>query len=489
MKLSTIWKKIIAITVTAISIILLVIYLAGVSFYKEHFFPNTVINGMQFGKSDAESVSELLGRESLQYSLKVLGRDLQTKEKTELFELSAEDIALVSSVSKKDVTELLQKQNPFLWLFCLGGVKEYHISGKLTYDSEMLDIYLDRQTAFDENSTVLPQDAYIQGYSEEENAFILVPEVLGTRLDETAAREVIEAAVTEGAESISMEDTGCYLEPVVIASEGGLRENVEQANQWLQTKIRYSWNTQEVFLDVNQIKEWVVLQDGVLNLNRDAVEDFVRQNADLYDTYGKTRNFRTTLGYDLALPSGAFGWKTDVEAETAALLDLIKKGSVCDREPVYAHKAPQKGANDIGNSYVEADMTHQHLYLYKSGMLVLETDFVSGDVSKTYNTPEGVFGITYKTTNATLRGGDYAEQVSYWMPYHGNYGMHDATWREEFGGDIYLTNGSHGCINLPLEKAGEIYQQVSEGFPVICYNYPPGVLPEQDYDVSDDEDD
>ena len=115
-------------------------------------------------------------------------------------------------------------------------------------------------------------------------------------------------------------------------------------------------------------------------------------------------------------------------------------------------------------------MTNQHLYLYKDGVLVLESDFVSGEANNPANrTPSGVFGITYKTTNAVLRGADYETPVTYWMPFHGNFGMHDATWRTEFGGDIYLTNGSHGCLNLPLESAAAIYNYMYTGFPVICY--------------------
>ena len=126
--------------------------------------------------------------------------------------------------------------------------------------------------------------------------------------------------------------------------------------------------------------------------------------------------------------------------------------------------------NDIGRSYVEADLTNQHLYLYYKGNLVLETDFVSGDMRVSGNiTPQGVFGLTYKTQNAVLRGADYETPVSYWMPFHGNFGMHDATWRSEFGGDIYLTNGSHGCLNLPLDKAAELYSYLYTGYPVICY--------------------
>ena len=99
----------------------------------------------------------------------------------------------------------------------------------------------------------------------------------------------------------------------------------------------------------------------------------------------------------------------------------------------------------------------------------MESDFVSGDASNVNPTPHGVFGLTYKTTNAVLRGADYETPVFYWMPFHGNFGMHDATWRTEFGGDIYLTDGSHGCINLPLDKAEAIYGYVSTGFPIVCY--------------------
>ena len=105
--------------------------------------------------------------------------------------------------------------------------------------------------------------------------------------------------------------------------------------------------------------------------------------------------------------------------------------------------------------------------------MVFETDFVSGSMSSTPDcvTPPGVFGITYKTTNAVLRGNGYETPVTYWMPFHGNYGMHDATWRTEFGGDIFMTNGSHGCLNLPLDSAATIYSYMYEGYPVICYYY------------------
>ena len=104
---------------------------------------------------------------------------------------------------------------------------------------------------------------------------------------------------------------------------------------------------------------------------------------------------------------------------------------------------------------------------------VLETDFVSGTLNATPDcvTPAGGFSVAYTKQRAVLRGADYATKVTYWMPFYGNYGMHDATWRREFGGTIFHQNGSHGCINLPKKAAKDIFEAVDKGFPVICYYY------------------
>ena len=68
-----------------------------------------------------------------------------------------------------------------------------------------------------------------------------------------------------------------------------------------------------------------------------------------------------------------------------------------------------------------------------------------------------------------LVGTGYRSYVNYWMPFNGGIGLHDATWRSEFGGDIYMYDGSHGCVNLPLANAGVIYNNVSAGTKVIVY--------------------
>ena len=55
------------------------------------------------------------------------------------------------------------------------------------------------------------------------------------------------------------------------------------------------------------------------------------------------------------------------------------------------------------------------------------------------------------------------------LPFNGDVGIHDASWRTEYGGDIYLTNGSHGCVNTPYTEAEKVFNAIEIGDPVIVY--------------------
>ena len=112
------------------------------------------------------------------------------------------------------------------------------------------------------------------------------------------------------------------------------------------------------------------------------------------------------------------------------------------------------------------------MFVIKDGAKVFESDIVTGNISKGNGTPAGVFGVTYATRDAVLKGDNYESHVNYWMPFNGNIGMHDATWRNKFGGVIYKTSGSHGCVNLPLSSAQTVFGYVSKGFPVLVYELP-----------------
>uniref|UniRef100_UPI00405742C9 peptidoglycan binding domain-containing protein n=1 Tax=Acetatifactor sp. TaxID=1872090 RepID=UPI00405742C9 len=458
----------------AIICLLLVLFAGAVIFYwrvavyyEAHFFPNTTVNGFTCDNMEVEQVVSLLDDEIYEYNLEVSGRINEEGEIGVIGEIAAKDIDLHYLGTKEGVDQLLDLQNPWLWVEAYMGSQYSRILTQgVEFDEEKLNEYVQNWDAFQE--MIKPQNASISEYSEADG-YTVIPEVNGTQLEEKHAIEHIANAILMGEVSVDLAEMDCYVKPSVTSDDAELNKTVNEINKWLSAEITYDWNGNEVVVDKELISQWVSIENNKATLNEEAVAKFVSKQANAFDTYGRTKTFTTTAGVQLNLVSASYGWKTDREGEAEELIGLIYEGSTETREPVYIRKGRWKGANDIGNSYVEADMTNQHLYLYWEGVLVLETDFVSGDMATDCATPQGIFGITYKTTNAILRGGDYATPVFYWMPFFGNYGMHDATWRTEFGGDIYLTDGSHGCLNLPLDKAEAIYNYMSDGFPVICY--------------------
>ncbi len=468
-------------------------------YYKTRFLPGTTVNGIPCEEMTAEQVAEILESEVLEGSLTVIGRD-----EVILGSLSAQEINRRHVGTLEAVEGLLERQDEMRWWYAREGKESYSylLEGfAAEYDREAVRAIVLGWESFQKDAMTQPENAYLSEYLESSMAYEIVPETRGTAFDPEAAAELVLAAVDSGERSISLEEAGCYFEAEITAENEELQERAEELNRIVGAKITYDWNGNEIVLDGSTVHQWIITADEAraaeaaaaeeseasdkkdeedttyrtsnkyYAIDRTAAEEFVAEQSKKWDTYGKHRQFTTTLGETVKVLNGGYGWKVDKEDEVNAMLAQIEAGEVLAREPEWWVTARKKGADDIGDSYVEIDLTHQHLYLYWKGQLVLETDFVSGDMSNGNMTPPGLFRLTYRATNAVLRGANYETPVSYWMPFNGNVGMHDATWRTEFGGDIYLTNGSHGCINLPFDMAQAIFGYVSTGFPIICYYY------------------
>ena len=456
----------IAVAVLAISGLLL-LYLGGAYYYKEHFFPYSRINGVECGRLTAQEAEEALRQWYTQdYSLQIVD-----EHGTELLVVIPADCEM-TFLADEEITGLLEAQNEYAWIKAVWEKLpvENQISVETAYNKEALEKNLGKTELFTHKGEA-PQDAYISDYEEEAGCYRIVAEKEGTLLDEEKTLACIEEALGSMQRNLNLREADCYVRPKIDSQNEELVSRLEELNRIVGTRIVYDWNGNEEILDGTIIHTWLTVEDGEILLDEEQLAAYVEEKAKAYDTYGKKRKFTTTLGVELTLPGGTYGWRTDREAETEALKELIWSGAVTEREPEYRNRGWVKGSDDIGNSYVEIDLTDQHLYLYQDGEIVLESDIVSGKVSNGNTTPAGIFGLSYKTKDAVLRGETYESHVHYWMPFNGNIGMHDATWRKTFGGDIYLTNGSHGCVNLPLSQAKAIYGYVSEGFPIICYYY------------------
>ena len=281
-----------------------------------------------------------------------------------------------------------------------------------------------------------------------------------------------EKAIPEEAEETAADDKA---PEVITMGDSAASDTPEDTDSSLEDKISsmqitYRFDDSVETLDGAEISGWLTtLSDGSVSVNEASAKEYVASLASRYDTFGRNRSFRTHSGEQITVSGGDYGYWMDRVSTRQELISQILTGESAELTPVYYSTAESYDVNNIGSSYVEVNIGEQHLWVYKDGQQVNETDFVSGGLFKGNGTPEGTYAITYKERDATLVGEGYQSAVKYWMPFNGNIGLHDASWRDAFGGHIYYFSGSHGCVNLPPAKAAQIYDQVEKGEAVVVY--------------------
>lgn len=451
-----------AITALVVALLLAAGTYAGIAVYfEDHFFYHTKIGGEDYSYKTPVEAEYLIYERLSGYSLEITGRE-------DIHDVILPDEIDMQYIFGDSLVQIMREQKSAFWILGFFKDYDYDLPRIAHYDEAALERKIDELAFFRKENIRAPRDAYIT-FAEDEEQYVIVNARPGTEIIREKAEDKIAEALLDLHADLNLEETGCYKEADMDENDKQLRAALEQANQYVSAKIVYDWNGNEVLVDGDIIRRWMSVKKDKVELDEEEVAEFVEEQSEEYDTYGKNKVFETTDGREIDLNNGTFGWLTDQEAEASELVKAIKNGENIKKQPVHSEKEPESWQVVIDDSYVEIDLGKQHLYLYVDGEIVLESDFVSGNASRGWSTPAGVFGLTYKTRNAVLRGANYATPVSYWMPFNGNIGMHDATWRSSFGGEIYRTNGSHGCINLPYEKARIIYEYVYTGFPVVCY--------------------
>lgn len=448
-------------------LMLLGIYIAGLGRYQSCFLNGTLIDEVDVSGMTIPELQEQIGK----YSLRVIERKADGTTLEE--EILGSEIG-ISYVSTEPLEAVLQGQNRFLWF--LKHDADYRTEAPLFYEESALEEKIDALRGFQKDFVKEPVDAYIADYVPG-IGFELVVESLGNRLDREKTVEAIKAAVSGLEKQVDLEKAGCYAEPRITSEDVSLKDTYAKLQNYVSTTVTYTFGEEREVLDADTVAGWIVRKGNQAALDPELVKEYVNALRKKHDTVFHKRKFVTSYGSEVTIDLGDYGWWMDVGQETEELIGLLERGESGERVPVYRQTAASYETPDYGDSYVEINLTAQHLFLYQDGECVLESDFVSGNPSKGNDTPPGIYGITYKERNATLNGETYSTPVSFWMPFNNNVGMHDATWRSEFGRNIYMTNGSHGCINLPYSIAQEIYGYVEKNTPVICY-YLPGTEPE-----------
>lgn len=437
------------------------VYLAIGLYYSTRFFPGSYINGVDCSGMTIEEVEEILADSVTDYQLTVMERG----GNEEVIEGSA--IAF-SYVSTGAVEELQASQNSFNWTYAFFHPEDHDMTVETSYNQELLRTVMEKMDCFKEENITDPVDAYIK---EDGLSYELVSEVEGNRLDSEKAFATLCSAIDQGASIVSLEENDCYMEPEIRDTNENLVNRYNVLTKYAQMSVNYDFGSETIELDAAVINSWMTVSEtGEVSFNQERIDDYVAGLAEKFDTYQKNVEFDTSLGETVTIYSGDYGWKLDQETEKAQLLELLKQGEPAVREPIWLKTAWARTSTGVGNTYVEIDYTNQRMWYYKDGELLVDTLIVTGNTSKDMASPVGIFQLAYKEEMAILKGEDYKTPVDFWMPFCGGVGIHDAKWRSSFGGTIYQTGGSHGCINTPWANAKTIYENISSGTPIVCYN-------------------
>ncbi len=456
----------------------------------------TFLNGVDVsGKKSADAQAALL-KDIMKQSVTLIGKD-----GTETV-LTAADMKL--SAPRGDlIDELAHRKSGFAWPVSLFKKTEYELDGVPVFREEEIRNAVEALPIFAPENAIPPKDAY---YEFQGDRYVIVPETDGTLPVAEKVTAAVMNALIEGEKEVDLGLAQCYETAAITADDPDLNMTVTFLNNFATARLEFHFGDQTEVLDGDTIKTWIMTDtpegagvasaegssegegaaayagseagsegadvggtDAGAYFDEVQLRSFVAELSRKYDTYGTHRAFTKHDGSSMTITAGTYGWWMDQNSTAQAIKEAVSQGYQGDFEPVYFQKAASYGTPDFGNSYVEVDLDQQHVYVYQNGSLVTDTDCVSGKAIAGNGTPGGIYALTYKEKDATLVGEGYTSPVSYWMPFNGNVGLHDASWRGEFGGKIYVESGSHGCVNLPPAAAGAIFNAVEKGEAVIVY--------------------
>ena len=444
-------------------------YGAVTYYYADRFFEGTYINGIDCSNKTAYEVEQAIASTVEAYSIEVTSRNQDPQT------ISGSQIGY-QYMSDGEVLNLLKQQKPYEWVRGFMETRSYNTQENVTFDKTLLQNEVKALNCAQPENQVEPENAYVAMNGDE---FTIVPETEGSKLKVKEAYKALDAAISGSQTSIDLGSTpDVYAVAAVTSEDSTLQATRDAYNNYTKASITYTFGDQTVTLDGSTLKNWLQFDEKGQLVQDDAsftqhVKDFVAQLASEHNTVGTTRSFNTTSGRTVSVYGSAYGWKIDQDAEAAQLTEEIRTGTQTTREPVYSMRANAYGYNDIGSTYIEVDLSSQHMYYYQGGSIIFDSDIVSGDIRYDDRaTPPGIFTLYYKKSPDVLRGakkpdGTYEYETS--VTFNGGIGFHDATWQAYFGGDRYTYAGSHGCINMPLDAAATLYSIIDTNVPIVCF--------------------
>ncbi len=459
------YKKIAAWTAAVLAAVLLLTYLGVSIYFRSHYLFNTTINGQDFSKQTVEDARAFFAGQADAYALKIT----ESGGKTE--DITGSEIDMSWNDSQA-LDQILKDQNAFAWPMEYFKETSKEITFDISYDKAALEEKVSSLKAVTAEP-IQPQSAYPEF---DGNSYVIKPEVYGTDLDSKKLLKQIHESVARLDKEIDLQKEGFYKAPEYTAESPKLKELCQTLNQYCKASITYEMDI-PIVVDKTLISTWLSYDaDFHVTLDEAAIRNWMTEFGRRYDTVGTTRPLTTPAGKATEVSGGTYGWIINEEAEFPALVSSIRNGEVVTKAPACDQTAASHAPQDWGGTFVEVDLTAQHMWYLENGTVVFESDVVTGKNSTP--TPPGVYNILEKLSPTVLVGNivpetnepEYRTPVDFWMRVTwSGIGFHDATWQPAFGGDVYLWNGSHGCINMPYYNAQELYSILQLGTPVVVH--------------------
>lgn len=453
----------------SVLVLVIGIYFGLAWYYSGRFCYGTWINGIYCTGMTVEEVNSELIENSTYEKLSVYDRH------GDLHEIILSDIDY-SMDYLEELMKIKAEQHCLKWIIYYFEDQKFTIMPKVSYSEAILATILDEAEFM--HKEVLGENNCVEiiwtdeGYQLADHTVNqIVPEYVVA-----ATREALHELKRE----VYLEGEGCYVTLEATQETLDTYELWKKIYSFQDFELTYVLGDREEVIDASVVAKWIALDETTgaflqdendeLILDETKVLEYVTGLGEQYDTVGKPRLFMSTAGREVTIEKSTYGNDIDEEAECERLIeDFRQNRDGLSREPVYAQRAASQGANDVGGTYIEVDMTEQMLYYYVDYEIVLETSVVTGNMRNGWDTPSVACSVYGMARNRILRGANYATFVYYWMPVYGNIGLHDATWRRQFGDDIYMTDGSHGCVNMPKDMAAELYEMIEIGTPVFLF--------------------
>ncbi len=461
--------------------LILIAYGVGCGYFYSHYMHNTKILGIDVSEKNVTEVSDSLQKrlDCSQVTFTFADGEKETIVGSEM------ELTLNQLETEKELRGVLSKQRAYLWpKYYMEDGEEYSVN--ILSDDSKKDIdyavkHLKHNSKKYEKKAI---DAKVE-YDKDKNEFYIEKEVLGTVIDDEKLFNIAEEALLTQNENVTLKDGEGYVSPNVYATDEKLGKLLAAANEHCACNLTYKTIDGDFTIDGSELIKWLKYDEEKKDYVRSKkvfeknVREFVKGKLEpAMDTVGRRRTFKSGDGSMRTVGGGNYGSTLHSEDEIKSLLKAIanKETGIKKANISGYQKTTENGG--LGDTFVEVNMSKQKLYYHYKGKVVLTSNVVTGLYSSAdRRTPSGCYYVYFKQRDRVLTGSrnEYHTLVHYWMAFNMGIGLHDAYWRGAFGGNIFKTNGSHGCVNLPSSVAkalyygGGSYEGVHEGTPVVCY--------------------